>query len=73
MNPFTKAYQGMQNIFNSKSFMGTVRRNPQRDTESYSTMMKNRIARRRAANKVARQMRKKQISKRSPGRNKRLI
>lgn len=55
-------------IFNNINFMGLKKNNRKKETVSYSNMMENRIAKRRAANKVARKVRKATLSSKSPGR-----
>lgn len=63
--------KGMMNIFNSMNFMGLKKKNRRKETTSYSRMIQNNIAKRRAANKVARKARKASLSPKGPGRCKR--
>ena len=49
---------GMWDLFGKSSFMGFNKRSRKTETLSYPRMMRNRIAKRRAKNKVARKSRR---------------
>jgi len=58
MQENSKSFELPKGKWFGRHLLGIHKKNPQTKTESYSRMMKNRIAKRRAANKVARKSRR---------------